>query len=123
MFKLVVLFALVAMAMANPSTLLSGSPYVSYGHPVAVHQPSYATVGSVVRTVPTSVSHSSHAVVHKAANLVQDVVAPVVRTSYVSPALRTVHSPLYHSGYVSSSYPYGSYGSYGVHPSSYTSSW
>lgn len=99
-----VLSALFALAVARPSGLIASPSYVTYGHPsatVAIHQPALATVGAVVRTVPTSVSHASHAVVHKSAHVVQDVVAPVVRTTYVS-------SPVVHAGYVSSS-PYGHY--------------
>ncbi|XP_061394441.1 retinin-like [Musca vetustissima] len=109
MFKLLVLSALIALAVARPSGLVASAPYVTYNQPtVAIHQPALATVGAVVHTVPTSVSHASHSVVHKSAHVVQDVVAPVVRTSYVTPVLRTVSAPVYHGGYVSSS-PYGTY--------------
>ncbi|EDW26080.1 GL18447 [Drosophila persimilis] len=82
MFKLVVLSALLAVAAARPGHLLESSPVV-YSAPATttiVQEPYLANVGSVVKSVPTSVSHQSQSVVHSSAHVVQDVVAPVVKT-------------------------------------------
>jgi len=66
MFKLVVLSALLAVAVARPGHLLESSPLV-YAAPAAttiVQENVLANVGSVVKSVPTSVSHQSQSVVH-----------------------------------------------------------
>ncbi|XP_044313649.1 pupal cuticle protein G1A [Drosophila rhopaloa] len=99
MFKLVVLSALLAVAAARPGHLLESSPLV-YAAPAAttiVQEPVLAKVGAVVKSVPTSVSHQSQSVVHSSAHVVEDIVAPVVKStpvvSYSAPA------PVVHTSY------------------------
>ncbi|EDW30369.1 GL17864 [Drosophila persimilis] len=102
MFKLVVLSALLAVAVARPGHLYE-SPLV-YSAPATttiVQEPYLANVGSVVKSVPTSVSHQSQSVVHSSAHVVQDVVAPVVKT-YAAPVITSyAASPLVHTSYAS----------------------
>ncbi|XP_001352552.3 uncharacterized protein [Drosophila pseudoobscura] len=103
MFKLVVLSALLAVAAARPGHLLESSPVV-YSAPATttiVQEPYLANVGSVVKSVPTSVSHQSQSVVHSSAHVVQDVVAPVVKT-YAAPVVHTSYAaaaPVYQTTY------------------------
>nr|XP_017015676.2 cuticle protein [Drosophila takahashii] len=99
MFKLVVLSALLAVAAARPGHLLESSPLV-YAAPAAttiVQEPVLAKVGAVVKSVPTAVSHQSQSVVHSSAHVVEDIVAPVVKStpvvSYAAPA------PVVHTSY------------------------
>uniref|UniRef100_A0A034WDI4 Uncharacterized protein n=1 Tax=Bactrocera dorsalis TaxID=27457 RepID=A0A034WDI4_BACDO len=105
MFKLVVLSALLAVAAAAPGYIASHP--VVYSAPVAtvaVHEPVLTKVGAVVQSVPTSVSHQSQSVVHSSAHHVEDIVAPIVKTSYVAtapvvhtyaaPILKTIASPV-----------------------------
>ncbi|SPP87046.1 retinin-like [Drosophila guanche] len=101
MFKLVVLSALLAVAVARPGHLYE-SPLV-YAAPATttiVQEPYLANVGSVVKSIPTSVSHQSQSVVHSSAHVVQDVVAPVIK-SYAAPVVHTSYaaSPLVHTSY------------------------
>ncbi|XP_060654992.1 pupal cuticle protein G1A-like [Drosophila sulfurigaster albostrigata] len=86
MFKLVVLSALLAVAVARPGHLYE-SPVV-YSAPAAtiVQEPVLAKVGAVVKSIPSSVSHQSQSVVHSSAHYVEDVVAPVVK-SYAAPVV------------------------------------
>ncbi|XP_034110480.1 mucin-17-like [Drosophila albomicans] len=109
MFKLVVLSALLAVAVARPGHLIESSPLV-YAAPAAtiVQEPVLAKVGAVVKSVPTAISHQSQSVVHSSAHVVEDIVAPVVKStpvvSYAAPA-PVVHStyaaaaPVVHSTY------------------------
>ncbi|KAH8257386.1 hypothetical protein KR038_008264 [Drosophila bunnanda] len=108
MFKLVVLSALLAVAAARPGHLLESSPLV-YAAPATtiVQEPVLAKVGAVVKSVPTAVSHQSQSVVHSSAHVVEDVVAPVVKSTPVvsyAAAAPVVHStyaaaPVVHSTY------------------------
>ncbi|XP_037934394.1 retinin-like [Teleopsis dalmanni] len=94
MFKLVVLSALLAVAAARPG--LVESPVV-YSAPaaIAVHEPALAKVGAVVKSIPTAVSHQSQTIVHSSAHVVEDVVAPVVKTT---PVVHSVAAaPVVHS--------------------------
>ncbi|XP_014089371.1 cuticle protein LPCP-23 [Bactrocera oleae] len=97
MFKLVVLSALLAVAAAAPGFIASHP--VVYSAPiatVAVHEPVLTKVGTVVKSIPTSVSHQSQSVVHSSAHLVEDIVAPVVKTSYIAtaPVVHTYAAPV-----------------------------
>ncbi|XP_011186174.1 cuticle protein LPCP-23 [Zeugodacus cucurbitae] len=97
MFKLVVLSALLAVAAAAPGFIASHP--VVYSAPVAtvaVHEPVLTKVGAVVKSIPTSYSHQSQSVVHSSAHVVQDIVAPVVKTSYVAtaPVVHTYAAPI-----------------------------
>ncbi|XP_017043368.2 uncharacterized protein LOC108089542 [Drosophila ficusphila] len=109
MFKLVVLSALLAVAVARPGHLLESSPLV-YAAPAAttiVQEPVLAKVGAVVKSVPTSVSHQSQSVVHSSAHVVEDIVAPVVKSTPVvsyaaaAPVVHTSYSaaPVVHTSY------------------------
>ncbi|KAH8384287.1 hypothetical protein KR200_001255 [Drosophila serrata] len=108
MFKLVVLSALLAVAAARPGHLLESSPLV-YAAPATtiIQEPVLAKVGAVVKSVPTAVSHQSQSVVHSSAHVVEDVVAPVVKSTPVvsyAAAAPVVHStyaaaPVVHSTY------------------------
>ncbi|XP_055913887.1 retinin-like [Eupeodes corollae] len=69
MFKLIVLSAVLAVVAARPGLLGAAS----------VLEP----IGSIVRTIPTAISHSSQTQVHS---------SPIV-TSVVSPVIRTIAAP------------------------------
>ncbi|XP_016926460.3 larval/pupal cuticle protein H1C [Drosophila suzukii] len=108
MFKLVVLSALLAVAVARPGHLYE-SPLV-YSAPAAttiVQENVLAKVGSVVSSIPTSVSHQSQSVVHSHSHVVEDIVAPVVKSTPVvsySAAAPVVHTsyaaaPVVHTSY------------------------
>ncbi|XP_050742100.1 cuticle protein LPCP-23-like [Drosophila biarmipes] len=99
MFKLVVLSALLAVAAARPGHLLESSPLV-YAAPAAttiVQEPVLAKVGAVVKSVPTAVSHQSQSVVHSHAHVVEDVVAPVVKSTPV--VSYAAAAPVVHTSY------------------------
>ncbi|XP_030561084.1 pupal cuticle protein G1A-like [Drosophila novamexicana] len=109
MFKLVVLSALLAVAAARPGHLYE-SPVVYASAPAAtiVQEPVLAKVGAIVKSVPTSVSHQSQSVVHSSAHIVEDVVAPVVKSTPVvsyaaaAPVLHSTYAaaaPVLHSTY------------------------
>lgn len=97
MFKLVVLSALLAVAAARPGNLYE-SPLV-YAAPAAtiVQEPVLAKVGAVVKSVPTSVSHQSQSVVHSSAHVVEDIVAPVVKSTPV--VSYAAAAPVVHTSY------------------------
>ncbi|XP_017080655.1 pupal cuticle protein G1A-like [Drosophila eugracilis] len=98
MFKLVVLSALLAVAVARPGHLYE-SPLV-YAAPAAttiVQEPVLAKVGAVVNSVPTSVSHQSQSVVHSSAHVVEDIVAPVVKSTPV--VSYAAAAPVVHTSY------------------------
>ncbi|EDW17406.1 larval/pupal cuticle protein H1C [Drosophila mojavensis] len=97
MFKLVVLSALLAVAAARPGNLYE-SPLV-YAAPAAtvVQESVLAKVGSVVKSVPTSVSHQSQSVVHSSAHVVEDIVAPVVKSTPV--VSYAAAAPVVHTSY------------------------
>ena len=94
MFKLVVLSALLAVAAARPGYI--DSPLVLSSGPasIALQEPALAKVGSVVKNIPTAVSHQSQSIVHSSANVVEDILAPAVRTTLTAaPIIRTVAAP------------------------------
>ncbi|KAH8239775.1 hypothetical protein KR032_007745, partial [Drosophila birchii] len=104
----VVLSALLAVAVARPGHLYE-SPVV-YSAPAAttyVQEQVLAKVGAVVNSVPTSVSHQSQSVVHSSAHVVEDIVAPVVKSTPVvsyaaaAPVVHTSYAaaPVVHSTY------------------------
>ncbi|XP_061394440.1 uncharacterized protein LOC133329996 [Musca vetustissima] len=112
MFKLVVLSALFAIALARPGLYESVEVHSAPLSTVTVQEHGYAQTGSLVKSVPSSVSHQSHSVVHGSAHVVQDVLAPAVKTTsyttktlatpvvetYSAPALlKTVASPVLHT--------------------------
>ncbi|XP_055913106.1 retinin-like [Eupeodes corollae] len=105
MFKLVVLSALLAVAAARPG-LLHSSPVV-YSSPL-VHQHGLASVGTIVKSIPTAVSHQSSSVVHGSAHVVQPIVAPVLKT-YSAPVLHTSYSSPIVSSPLAYSAPHLSY--------------
>uniref|UniRef100_A0A182I1D0 Uncharacterized protein n=1 Tax=Anopheles arabiensis TaxID=7173 RepID=A0A182I1D0_ANOAR len=119
MFRLVVLSALLAVAAAAPgahhlvhsaplaySTVVAAAPAlvaqkeISYQKSI-VEEPAVAHVGTVVKTVPTGVTHTSSAVVHDT-KVREDVYAPAVKktvvstpvekTTYVQAAAPVVHA-------------------------------
>ncbi|XP_037938940.1 pupal cuticle protein G1A-like [Teleopsis dalmanni] len=93
MYKLFVLAALFAIAAARPGFIESPVVY-SAPAAVAVHEPAYAKVGAVVKSIPTAVSHQSQSIVHSSAHVVEDVVAPVVKTTYAAPVVKTIAAPV-----------------------------
>ncbi|XP_005185884.1 pupal cuticle protein G1A-like [Musca domestica] len=107
MYKLFVLAAFFAVAAARPGYL--GGSHVSYGAPLAttiVQEPALAHVGTVVKSIPTAVSHQSISQVHSSAKYVQPIVVPVVKTysapvyktyAPVAPVVKTIATPLVHS--------------------------
>ncbi|CRK95882.1 CLUMA_CG009328, isoform A [Clunio marinus] len=103
MFKLVVLSCLLSVAFAG---LIHHEPVVSHvaqvktivePHLSVVETPTVNHVGSVVKNIPTGVSHHSSSVVHSAAPIVQPVYAHGVEKSVVStPIVKNVveHVPV-----------------------------
>lgn len=84
--QIVVLCATLAVATARPGIISAPSAAVVYTVPKAattytVHQPAYAHVGSVLKSVPSSISHQSHSVVHGNTHVVEDVLAPALHTT------------------------------------------
>lgn len=78
------------------------------GEPIVSTYAAAPVVTSYVKSVPTSISHSSSSVVHSSAHIAQPVVAPVVKThlttapvikSYVAPIAHTYSAPLSYSSY------------------------
>uniref|UniRef100_A0A1I8NHE8 Cuticle protein n=1 Tax=Musca domestica TaxID=7370 RepID=A0A1I8NHE8_MUSDO len=90
MFKFVVLSALFALAMARPGLYESVELHSAPLATVTVQEHGYAHTGSLVKSVPSAVSHQSHSVVHSSAHVVEDVLAPAVKTtSYTTKTLAT----------------------------------
>jgi hypothetical protein len=88
MFKLVVLSCLVSVAFAGlVSHQVEYAPQVKhYVEPQVsiVETPTINHVGSVVKNIPTGVSHHSSSVVHSAANIVEPIYAHGVEKKIVS---------------------------------------
>jgi len=97
MFKLVVLSALLAVAVARPGHLYESPLVYSAPATTIVQEPVLAKVGAVVKSVPTSVSHQSQSVVHSSSHVVEDVVAPVVKSTPV--VTYAAAAPVVHSTY------------------------
>lgn len=72
---------------------MHSSPVV-YSAPTYIEEPAYANVGSIVKSIPTAVSHQSISQVHSSAQYVEPIVAPVVKTSYVAPVVKTIATPV-----------------------------
>ncbi|XP_050075621.1 cuticle protein 38-like [Anopheles maculipalpis] len=117
MFRLVVLSALLAVAAAAPGHLVHSSPLayqtvvaaapalvaqkeISYQKSI-IEEPTVEHVGTVVKTIPTGVTHTSSAVVHDT-KVQENVYAPAVKktvvstpvekTTYVQAAAPVVHA-------------------------------
>ncbi|XP_016983018.2 cuticle protein 16.5 [Drosophila rhopaloa] len=93
MFKLFVLAALLAVAAAKPGHLAAAPLVYSAPATTVVQEPVLAKVGAVVKSVPTAVSHQSLTQVHSSP-VVEDVVAPVVRTTAVHSAPVVAAAPI-----------------------------
>ncbi|KAH8283364.1 hypothetical protein KR054_009313, partial [Drosophila jambulina] len=118
-FPQVVLSALLAVAVARPGHLYE-SPVV-YSAPAAttyVQEQVLAKVGAVVNSVPTSVSHQSQSVVHSSAHVVEDIVAPVVKSTPV--VSYAAAAPVVHSTYAAAPVVHTSYAAAPVVHTSYT---
>lgn len=86
-----VLSALLAVAAARPGHLAAAPLVYSAPATAIVQESSLAKVGAVVKSVPTAVSHQSLTQVHSTP-VVEDVVAPVVKTTLhaaAAPAVAT----------------------------------
>lgn len=86
-----VLSALLAVAAARPGHLAAAPLVYSAPATAIVQESSLAKVGAVVKSVPTAVSHQSVTQVHSTP-VVEDVVAPVVKTTLhaaAAPAVAT----------------------------------
>jgi len=64
-------------------------------------------VGAVVKSVPTAVSHQSQSVVHSHAHVVEDVVAPVVKSTPV--VSYAAAAPVVHTSYAAAPVVHTSY--------------
>ncbi|KAL5292036.1 hypothetical protein ACFFRR_011056 [Megaselia abdita] len=96
MFKFVTLFALLAVAAAKPGFL--AEPLVSTYAAAPV-------VSTIVKSVPTAVSHSSSSVVHSSAHVAESVVAPVVKTHLTTaPVIKSYASPIAYAAPVAHTY-------------------
>ncbi|ALC43954.1 CG13042 [Drosophila busckii] len=102
MYKLVVLFALLAVAAARPGYLEAPLLH-SYAAPAIIHEPALAKVGHIIKSIPTAVSHQSISQVHSSAHIVQPIVAPVLKT-YAAPIIKTYAAPALHTTYLSPSW-------------------
>ncbi|XP_073838937.1 uncharacterized protein [Musca autumnalis] len=97
MFKLVVLSALLVVAAARPGYLAGHGPVLVAGPTAVIHEPAYAKVGAIVKSIPTAVSHQSISQVHSSAHVVQPIVAPVIKTTYAAAPLAlhaSYHAPV-----------------------------
>ncbi|TDG48092.1 hypothetical protein AWZ03_005509 [Drosophila navojoa] len=103
MYKLVVLSALLAVAAARPGYLEAGPLLHSYAAPAIIHEPALASVGHIVKSIPTAVSHQSISQVHSSAQIVQPIVTPVVKT-YAAPIIKTYAAPALHTSILSPSW-------------------
>ncbi|KNC30082.1 hypothetical protein FF38_09548 [Lucilia cuprina] len=97
MYKLFVLAALFAVTAARPGYL--GSSPILYSSPTYIQEPALVSFGSVVKSIPTAVSHQSISQVHSSAHYAEPIVAPVLKTTYVSPVVKTIATPVVHSSY------------------------
>lgn len=105
MFRLVVLSAFVAIAVAAPSVLHEAPSVVAYSSPIVsktiieqpliektvvkpeysvVEQPTVRHVGNVVKSIPTAVSHQSSTVVHNSNVLAEPILEHGVQRSVIS---------------------------------------
>ncbi|XP_058835426.1 cuticle protein 16.5-like [Topomyia yanbarensis] len=112
MFKLVVLSAVLAVAAAAPSaTVYASAPlaYTSVVHQPTIYaqkeisyqksiieEPTVAHVGTVLKNVPTGVSHHSSSVVHHDAKISEPIYAPTVKKTVVS---TPIEKTTYHQTY------------------------
>uniref|UniRef100_A0A182IS06 Uncharacterized protein n=1 Tax=Anopheles atroparvus TaxID=41427 RepID=A0A182IS06_ANOAO len=105
MLKLVVLSAVLAVAAARPGALTYAAAPLAYAAPAAyyakpeiyyqksiIEEPTVAHVGSLVKTIPTAVSHQSSTVVHNSAKITEPIYAPAVKQTLVStPVAKTTY--------------------------------
>lgn len=92
-----VLCAFLAVAAARPGYLSAHGPLLYSAPATVIHEPAYAKVGAIVKSIPTAVSHQSISQVHSSAHIVQPIVAPVVKTTIAAaPVLHA--APLVHAG-------------------------
>lgn len=98
-----VLSALLAVAAARPGYLAAGPLLHSYAAPAIIHEPALASVGHIVKSIPTAVSHQSISQVHSSAQIVQPIVTPVVKT-YAAPIIKTYAAPALHTSILSPSW-------------------
>lgn len=94
------LSALLAVAAAAPGYLSAHGPVLYSAPATVIHEPAYAKVGAIVKSVPTAVSHQSISQVHSSAHIVQPIVAPVVKTTiaaapivHAAPIIKTYAAP------------------------------
>lgn len=88
------LFAFIATVLARPG-LYESEVYAAPAYTTAVvHEPAYAHVGTVIKTVPSAISHQSHSIVHSSAHVVKDVLAPVVHSNLYT-TKSVVAAPVY----------------------------
>uniref|UniRef100_T1GUW2 Uncharacterized protein n=1 Tax=Megaselia scalaris TaxID=36166 RepID=T1GUW2_MEGSC len=89
MFKIIAFFAVLAVAAAKPGFL--HEPLVSTYAAAPV-------VSTIVKSVPTSVSHSSSSVVHSSAHVAEPIIAPVVKTTLTAaPVIKSYATPIAHT--------------------------
>ncbi|XP_050091364.1 cuticle protein-like [Anopheles aquasalis] len=103
MMKLVVLSTLLAIVAARPGALTYSAPYAYapaaliakpeiYYQKSIIEEPTVAHVGSLVKTIPTAISHQSSTVVHNSAKISEPIYAPAVKQTLVStPIAKTTY--------------------------------
>uniref|UniRef100_A0A182SBM0 Uncharacterized protein n=1 Tax=Anopheles maculatus TaxID=74869 RepID=A0A182SBM0_9DIPT len=103
MLKLVVLSAVLAVVAARPGALsyaplayapatYIAKPEIYYQKSIIIEEPTVAHVGSLVKTIPTAVSHQSSTIVHNSAKITEPIYAPAVKQTLVStPIAKTTY--------------------------------
>ncbi|XP_068139846.1 neuropeptide-like 3 [Drosophila tropicalis] len=108
MYKLVVFFAICAIVAARPGYLEAGPLLHSYAAPATIiHEPALAKVGHIVKTIPSAVSHQSISQVHSSAHIIQPIVAPILKTTYTAPIIKTYAAPALHTTLLTPSWASG----------------
>ncbi|XP_058066773.1 cuticle protein-like [Anopheles bellator] len=104
MLKLVVLSTVLAVVAARPGALTYSAPAYAYApatliakpeiyyHKSIIEEPTVAHVGSIIKTIPTAVSHQSSTVVHNSAKFTEPIYAPAVKQTLIStPIAKTTY--------------------------------
>lgn len=76
-----ILSLLIAFSAARPYDLETPTVYRPPVTSVILQGPSFTQIGSVIKSVPTAVSHHSSSIVHDSSNIIEDILSPALRTT------------------------------------------